>query len=726
MQTRKETANVIIGQPCELPANQLPIAADICRAYLWYTKILKSNNTQETASKITNQVKEMYARGSIPTIKTKSINNRITNIISKFQAMSKYSISRRKSKSYEKEVKSLHRLFDVCSCKCFGRGIEERAACICPLADKIPVGEWDFWKDQNTTRQLFIGNIDKSATRTLINRLKRSSINAFSQSVNVSGGASKFRESSVETAPSSENGLDYSTESTWSDDGENNRKLRNTLEYPELCKAMDRCKISNRDGCLVANALLKDLGMLTSQTALDPAKLRRQRKVMRQNVVNDYANETKELLCIGFDGKRDKTLFLECGIRRTVKEEHCVLVSFPQGKYIDHVVPDTGKAIDVAQKIISVIKDTNSVCTLSGLVCDGTVGNTGIHGGVIRKVEESLGRPLQWLICLFHTNELPFRKYISVVSEGRTTGPSSSTSELTSKLDFDPMSLPLSEFAPVAGRVINCSDQVKRDLSWDQLYLLRACLAVQTGYANCDDRTFIKTATPGKFHNARWLTTANRFLRLYMSQKHSSEALRRIVRFIVNVYAPSWFNIKTNSSCLNGATNFYLLIKWCYELGNIDWEIVEPVLQNNSYFAHPENILLAAIADNTDDYRFFALQRILTARHLPSSNDIRIFTKDNIKINPGASSYIDMINWNEASLTSPPLLSGINNEELLTYSFESLQNIPCHSQAVERSVQDISSTALKVVGHAARHGMAIQTKKSRTEMPYLQSKYDFL
>lgn len=30
--------------------------------------------------------------------------------------------------------------------------------------------------------------------------------------------------------------------------------VKNMKHYPELCKALDRCKISNRDACLVVNA----------------------------------------------------------------------------------------------------------------------------------------------------------------------------------------------------------------------------------------------------------------------------------------------------------------------------------------------------------------------------------------------------------------------------------------------------------------------------------------
>ena len=34
---------------------------------------------------------------------------------------------------------------------------------------------------------------------------------------------------------------------------------------------------------------------------------------------------------------------------------------------------------------------------------------TGKYNGAIRSLKELLKKPLQWSICLFHTNELPLR-----------------------------------------------------------------------------------------------------------------------------------------------------------------------------------------------------------------------------------------------------------------------------------------------------------------------------
>ena len=117
----------------------------------------------------------------------------------------------------------------------------------------------------------------------------------------------------------------------------------------------------------------------------------------------------------------------DSGCRRSIKEKHYVIVSFPGNKYIEHVVSENSKAADVAKEILSVITETNSTESITALVFDATNNNTGKTNGIMRKLEVELGRQLQWLVCLLHCNELPFRKYLSVVEGGNTSGPSSAT-----------------------------------------------------------------------------------------------------------------------------------------------------------------------------------------------------------------------------------------------------------------------------------------------------------
>ena len=77
-------------------------------------------------------------------------------------------------------------------------------------------------------------------------------------------------------------------------------------------------------------------------------------------------------------------------------------------------------------------------------------------------------------------------------------------------------------------------------MNTDKKYMFEASLAVQSGHFPIS----LANMKPGKLHNARWLTLANRLLRLYVSTVNASKELCDIVYFILNLYAPAWFFLK--------------------------------------------------------------------------------------------------------------------------------------------------------------------------------------
>ena len=63
--------------------------------------------------------------------------------------------------------------------------------------------------------------------------------------------------------------------------------------------------------------------------------------------------------------------------------------------------------------------------------------------------------------------------------------------------------------------------------------------------------------------------------------------------FIIRVYAPMWFAIKSLSSCKDGARHFHQQVTRSRYLSQEQKNIIDSVLHRNSYFAQPENILMA-------------------------------------------------------------------------------------------------------------------------------------
>ncbi|GBM96444.1 hypothetical protein AVEN_133807-1 [Araneus ventricosus] len=144
---------------------------------------------------------------------------------------------------------------------------------------------------------------------------------------------------------------------------------------------------------------------------------------------------------------------------------------------------------------------------------------------------------------------------------------------------------------------------------------------------------------PGTLNLARWKNTANRILSLYIS---ASNELITLVVFILRVYAPSWFRIKVHHSIKDGARHLWHFIRSSRYLPKKYRNIIEPVISPNTYFAAPENLILALSTDERCHIRTLAARRIIKAREIgPEFNVVRRFVIP--AVNFRATDYVDLI-----------------------------------------------------------------------------------
>lgn len=95
-------------------------------------------------------------------------------------------------------------------------------------------------------------------------------------------------------------------------------------------------------------------------------------------------------------------------------------------------------------------------------------------------------------------------------------------------------------------------------------------------------------------------------------------------------------------------------------------KVVHPVIQNNGYFAHPENLLLSMCLDERKQIRELAFRRILESRTIKTQDKKKSGIRNFIipKLNFDASDYSDLIVWSKQKLFLPPLLRNVSNEEI--------------------------------------------------------------
>lgn len=204
------------------------------------------------------------------------------------------------------------------------------------------------------------------------------------------------------------------------------------------------------------------------------------------------------------------------------------------------------------------------------------------------------------------------------------------------------------------------------DIRNDQRYLYRMVLAVNSGVV--DEQLAEQSA--GVISTARWLTSGSSVLRVYVATRKPSSVLRKLAQFVVQVYAPFWFLVKSQPKAIHGSRHVFKFICWIRQLPKDVQIIVQSTIKTNAYFFHPENILLSMITDEDSFVRADGYDKIESARHDPPAG-VRKFhmPQDKNLINFNSTTYSGMINWNEFHITEPPCLQFFDDEQLRVYRY---------------------------------------------------------
>jgi len=552
---RKPPDCPIFGTVKRMKLDMLPTIQNILEDYQWVRLDLREHPEREPKvfeiiSVLVQKITDIWSRASIPTVTVQRITKLLKDIHDQYLKLIYYPTSKR-GDSYELKVKEFKevtasKLFDIASCKCL-----TSVSCNCPKDRKIPIDEREFLQDQRTLRHMMIGPIDNPKTKALKRRAQRkehetirltassstATMSKASDDLDVSfEGTTSEDDREAVLADNEYQGKDSATPSTF----QQRRKLTNTA------RATERYGISDRAAADIASSVLTDFGIVTTDDnseVIDRSKLRRERKKLRVELYSEAADSVANLRGLYFDGRKDKTLVqeeIEGKLhRKVVLEEHIVLLEEPGSKYLGHIAPISGNAKSIKSTMTDFFERNNmNLDNLTVIGCDGTAVNTGHKGGIIRLLEMHLNRPLQWFVCLLHGNELPLRHLFEHL-DGSTTGPRSFSGPVGTQLQYCE-TMPKVEFVPIESNLPVLPDSVVQDLSTDQKYLYDICQTLNSG--NCDEALLHRN--PGKLVMSRWLTLANRVLRLYIATNTPTNSLMAIAEFVAKVYAPVWFSIK--------------------------------------------------------------------------------------------------------------------------------------------------------------------------------------
>lgn len=739
MTTRSVTRHWIFGDASELPDNVLPTNLQVAQHFLFMKK-RKNDSNKDKYKALSDAVISLWNKASIPTMHYRSVMKRVEAMISTGSELSRSKSSSTRQSTF---LSTLNSLFDIAACKCsmsFDNSTKQVSiSCQCPRDLKVPSDELLFLYDQRNSRQMFIANIDLHATSRLQKRLQRKSkeetrCKKLRKSDDDECKLKHCEEESSNSSASDQSVVEYSDEELLHDSDDKSCSSDNVADsqmrtpLPNLAKEADRYGISDRAAASLATAVLIDVGFITKDNqsfVVDKSKVHRERLNLRKNLQRDMHQSTNAITSIYFDGRRDTTLVK---VNRngkwygdTAVEEHFVIVEEPGGNYLTHVTPSSGRSSDIANSIVTVITELDANDNILAIGCDSTNTNTGCKGGVIRHLEVALRHPVNWFICLLHTNELPLRHLFTTL-DGPTSGATTFTGPIGLELHHCELK-PIAKFTKITSlhSMPVLDDHVLADLSCDQKYLYDIVTAIRTGVVseNLSDRK------PGHLNHSRWLTFANRICRLYVATDKPSTNLCIITQFIVTNYAANWFAIKLNSSCTYGARHVYHATQLLQELSNETAAIVKPYISRSAYFAHPENILIAMLADSDISIRSRAVDIILQQRlHAPTRPTAPIRQFKVPPINFDATNYVDLIDWED--IKEPPVTMKLTDDDIANFRILPLTlNYKNHTQGVERCVKLVTDASKAVYGFDARDGFIRARINSRNLMPRFDSKQDY-
>ena len=724
----------LLGNSEDLKTNVLPTKEMLLKYYLHLKAESGVQKPKGLHYSVTESVLEIWRTSSIPTVSKPQVQKLVNKLLESYASLKK-DYARKESNAFklkfEKFKGDIKQLFDISSCKCIN------VCCECPKERKVPLKERDFLTDQRTDRKMVIGPVDRATTSSMNASKKRKLKDSSSirqQATNLDDTVTMASSTSSSASDSENSADDFEKELA------PHQSLKKTKKYtPSMTNfafAIDRCGLSSRKASMVATAAIQDL--LTGKevepkesdelTIIDRNKVMREVKKNREQVMASY--DFDNVTNLYFDGRKDKTLIMkEAGSKKSrseIVEEHITVLTEPGSRYLGHFSLSNGSASNIANGLYDFCLknniDTNKIDLLG---CDGTNTNVGWKAGAIRKFEEKLGKPLHWNICQLHSNELPLR-HLLINLDGKTSGPRQFTGPVGKSLyetEFE--NTTVAHFQQIKADDIDISDEYISELSFDQKYLLKMYRAVSSGF--CDES--LASQKPGKMAHSRWLTTASRALRLYISTETPSENLVLLVNFIMSVYTPMWFKIKCQSDLAFAPLHIHETITRCKKLPQVIRDIVFPVIQRNAFGAHHESILFAMLSGKNHTHAELAWRKILKCRHSRKpEGHIRHFIVPTINFN--ADNYINLIDWNKTTVTEPPLTSSIPTSKIETIVHTKTFNndfskFPCHTQSVERHIKVVTEASSSVCGQTSREGNIRSKLKSRAAMPQFDTKSQY-
>ena len=510
-----------------------------------------------------------------------------------------------------------------------------------------------------------------------------------------------------------------------------------------------RFDVAQRPAAAICTGFLNDLiaaGYMPSNSsnlAVDGKKMYRAKEKVMASSKEVLRNRMQidPIRGIFFDGKNDKhtkvLIFDEETNRRypsEISEEHYTVTWEPSGKYLFHFSPEKPSEKQKPAKMIASgiyywFDERDATEELVMIRGDSTSTITGSKGEAIHYLEVMLGRKCHWLICLIHINELPLKHLISsldgkYIPKSGWTGPIGKLIQKINDLKKKPSFPALTD----TNEMIEIPQEILKNMSTDQKNCYNLIAVVKSGRIT-PEQAKIKC---GPLSTARWLTTGQSLVMLWMSEHgltgESLRILELLVRFCINMYFKLYYDIKVHPRIKDAPLHLTSALKLLHQQPNEVKKIITDVIKRGAYSAHSENLLASFISSDDKKLRKFAVEKILDIRKGKEAGDKSVRYRQNPQVKLEAQDPLELIDWKKEEILEPIFTTDLKIDEIkkLVETPFPMESYNTHTQSCERAVQEVSKSSEAVYGEDKRDGWVRARIDHREILPVFNSKKDIV
>ena len=390
------------------------------------------------------------------------------------------------------------------------------------------------------------------------------------------------------------------------------------LDDVEICKALDRLKVSDRAGTMLVAAFIKACNGNPDEFRLSRSSSYRSRIAQRlqisQSIFESVTENPPKNVAIHWDGKLTKN-------RLGDQAEALAVVAsgsptFESGKLLGIQRLENGSGKAQAESSFELLELWDLARNTKALVFDTTSANSGWKSGAAVLLEERLHTKVFYLACRHHVYELIIKAVWKCLF-GETTGPVTNVfytfQQKWSKIDkrkpfkilhFDDDWL-LMKAEGVKEELIHLlqSKQKKNVFIRDDYKECATGTLAILGHESYRSHSFRK---PGATHHARWMSQVLYCQKMYlwMDQmdyaKDFKEKLRRINQFIALFYVPAWLKSSIGSEApVNDLLFLHDMKKYSFYDSQVAGASFKK-LHKHHWYLNEETAVFALFSDHSD------------------------------------------------------------------------------------------------------------------------------